>query len=94
MDIILTPDIYAPSVDSNGNYIDNIPEIINGITYPWGTQKNKVYENSTKFNQHIKTKKHQKWLTIMNNNKANYYIEMIKYKDLVENQKKNNYAIR
>ena len=34
MDIILTPDIYAPSVDSNGNYIDNIPEIINGITYP------------------------------------------------------------
>jgi hypothetical protein len=88
MDITLVPDIYTPSVDNNGNYIDNIPIIRNGITCQCGTRKNKIYDTNSKFTTHSKTKKHQKWLTILNQNKANYYVETIKMKELIENQQK------
>jgi predicted RNase H-like nuclease (RuvC/YqgF family) len=88
MDITLTPDIYTPSVDENGNYIDMIPFIKNGLFCPCGSRKDKTYENSSKFSAHIKTKIHQKWLLVLNQNKANYYIEMIKNKEIIENQQK------
>lgn len=90
MDITITPDTYTPSVDEKGNYIDNIPLIKNGLYCPCGggSRKGKNYENTSKFATHVKTKSHQKWLMILNQNKANYYVEMMKYKDLVENQQK------
>lgn len=88
MDLSITPDIYTPSVDANGNYIDNIPIIKNGLFCPCGSRKDKTYENATKFSIHTKSKSHQKWLMILNQNKANYYVEMLKNKDLVENQQK------
>ena len=88
MDISLTPDTYVPSVDDNGNYIDNIPTIRNGLICPCGSRKDKVYENNMKFAIHIKSKKHQKWILQLNQNKANYYVECIKSKELIENQKK------
>jgi len=88
MDITLTPDTYTPSVDENGNYIDMIPFIKNGLFCPCGSRKDKTYENSSKFSAHIKTKIHQKWLLVLNQNKANYYIEMIKSKEIIENQQK------
>lgn len=31
MNIQTTPDIYTPSIDDQGNYIDHIPVIRNGI---------------------------------------------------------------
>uniref|UniRef100_A0A6C0ERS9 Uncharacterized protein n=1 Tax=viral metagenome TaxID=1070528 RepID=A0A6C0ERS9_9ZZZZ len=88
MEITITPDIYTPSVDNTGNYIDNIPIIKNGIFCPCGSRKDKTYETASKFSIHIKSKTHQKWLTILNQNKANYYVEMLKTKELVENQRK------
>jgi hypothetical protein len=88
MDIIITPDTYTPSVNDSGNYIDNIPIIKNGIFCPCGSRKDKTYENTSKFATHIKTKCHQKWLMILNQNKANYYVETIKNKELIENQQK------
>lgn len=88
MDIATTPDTYTPSVDNNGNYIDNVPIIKNGLLCPCGSRKDKMYENSTKFATHMKSKSHQKWLMILNQNKANYYVEMLKNKELVENQQK------
>ena len=87
MDLITSPDIYTPSVNTDGNYIDYIPIIINGLFCPCGTRKDKTYEKSSKFATHIKTKCHQKWLTMLNQNKANYYIELIKCKELLETQK-------
>jgi len=89
MDITITPDTYTPSVNSEGNYIDNIPIIKNGLYCPCGSRKDKNYENATKFACHIKSKSHQKWLVGLNQNKANYYVEMLANKELVENQKKN-----
>jgi hypothetical protein len=88
MDISIIPDTYIPSVNDSGNYIDNIPIIRNGLYCPCGSRKDKIYENTTKFANHIKSKSHQKWLMIMNENKANYYAEMLKNKELVENQRK------
>lgn len=88
MNITITPDTYTPSVDAAGNYIDNIPVIKNGLFCPCGSRKEKTYETTGKFATHIKTKAHQKWLIQLNQNKANYYIEMLQYKELVENQQK------
>ena len=87
MDLIETPDIYSPGTDTNNNYIDINFKIINGIYCPC-TSKNKIYENETKFNSHKKTKMHQKWLNQLNNDKANYYVELIKLKENCENQKR------
>ncbi len=88
MDITLTPDTYTPSVDDNGNYVDNVPIIKNGIYCLCGARRDKAYENTSKFATHIKTKAHQKWLLHLNQNKANYYIEMLKNKEVIENQQK------
>jgi len=88
MDIALTPDSYTPSIDDNGNYIDNIPIIKNGIYCLCGSRKDKVYDNKSNFSAHIKTQRHQKWLVTLNYNKANFYVEMMKNKELVENQQK------
>jgi len=88
MDITITPDTYTPSLDDNGNYIDNIPIIKNGLFCPCGSRKDKTYENTIKFSAHIKSKCHQKWLMFLNQNKANYYVETLKNKELIENQQK------
>lgn len=88
MEISLTPDIYTPSVDENGNYIDKIPNIINGLYCSCGARKDKIYETVSKFSTHTKSKTHQKWITTLNNNKANYYIEFLKSKELVEQQQR------
>ena len=88
MDITLTPDTYTPSVDDNGKYIDNVPFIKNGLICPCGSRKDKAYEDTSKFSSHTKTKCHQKWLLILNQNKANYYVEMLKNKEIVESQQK------
>jgi len=88
MNITLTPDTYTPIVDDKGNYIDRIPVIKNGLYCLCGSRKDKTYENSSKFATHLKSKYHQKWLTILNQNKANYYVETIKNKEIIENQQK------
>lgn len=88
MDLTITPDTYTPSVDCDGNYIDNIPNIVNGLFCPCGSRKNKTYDNTSKFHTHIKSKTHQKWLINLNQNKANHYVELLKNKELVINQQK------
>ena len=88
MELSLTPDIYTPSVDENGNYIDKIPNIVNGLYCSCGARKDKIYETVSKFSTHTKSKTHQKWITTLNNNKANYYIELLKSKELVEQQQR------
>jgi len=88
MDISLTPDTYSPGIDSNGNYIDHSPVIKNGIYCLCGARKDKVYETRTKFNVHTKTRRHQKWLSGVNDNKSNFFIELEKSKELVNSQRK------
>ena len=91
MELVTQPDIYQPSIDENGNYTDKIPSfniIKKGLICPCGSRKDKVYENAGSFSTHMKTKHHEKWLTKLNLNKSNYYVENIILKETIENQKK------
>ena len=78
MELVVEPDIYSPSIDDKGNYIDRIPSfniIKKGLLCPCGARKDKIYETHTVFASHIKTKIHQSWLVTLNFNKTNYFIE-------------------
>ena len=88
MDLIVQSDTYMPSVDDFGNYIDKVPSSFrNGIVCPCGSRKDKVYETSSIFHTHTKSKCHQKWLLQMNLNKSNFYVENEKNKDVIHNQR-------
>jgi len=90
MDLVVESDIYSPSLDENGNYVDKIPSfnnITNGLRCPCGTRKDKTYDCYTYFNTHIKTKTHQKWLCDLNANKKNYFVENEQLKDTINNKK-------
>ena len=87
MDLSLIADIYTPSVDDAGNYIDNIPVIDNGIKCPCGSRKDGMFETRSKFSLHCKTAVHKKWLDMMNQNKTNHYTEMLKLKETVDHQR-------
>jgi len=87
MELVTEPEIYAPSMDDSGMYIDKIPPFFKyGIQCPCGSRKEKVYESKQKLKEHIKTKSHQKWLDDINANRSNYLIESIQLKETVKNQ--------
>ena len=90
MELVVEPDIYCPSIDENGNYIDRIPSfhiIKKGVLCPCGSRKDKVYESHSVFSSHIKSKIHQKWLSGLNLNKANFYVENQDLKQTIQNQR-------
>lgn len=90
MELTVETELYAPSIDEHGNYIDKIPPccvLKNGVRCPCGSRKDKVYDSYTLFATHIKSKCHQKWLNSVNLNKANYYIENESLKETVTNQR-------
>ena len=87
MEITTQAEVYSPSINENGDYIDKIPTFINGIRCPCGSRKDKVYETFSIFNAHTKTKCHQNWLRTVNLQKANYYTESEQLKELVKSQR-------
>ena len=84
MELIVEPDIYIPSIDENGNYVDKIPILskTEGIHCPC-SRKDKIYN----FSQHMKTKCHQSWLKTINLNKTNYFMENMELRNTLSNQK-------
>jgi ribonucleotide reductase beta subunit family protein with ferritin-like domain len=87
MELLLEPDIYSPSIDETGKYIDKLPMLIKrGIQCPCGARKEKVYDSKQKFKEHIKTKSHQLWLEDINVNRSNHLIEASQLKETVKNQ--------
>ena len=87
MELVAEPDVYAPNIDESGNYIDLVPYMRKGLRCPCGSRKDKIYETHSIFSAHMKTKTHVKWLTSLNQNKANYYLENIGLKDTISNQR-------
>ena len=90
MELVVEPDIYSPSIDDNGLYIDKVPPfnyIKKGLVCPCGSRKDKVYESHSVFISHTKTKAHQKWLESLNLNRANFYVEFEKSKEVISNQR-------
>lgn len=77
-------ELYIPSMNNTGNYIDNIPSGNNGIRC---SCTNRSYNTRSKFQTHISTQKHVKWLEMLNSNRLNYYSESIKQRELIDNQK-------
>jgi hypothetical protein len=56
MELAVESDIYSPSIDDKGNYVDRIPSfnnIKNGLRCPCGTRKDKTYDCTTYFSNHI-----------------------------------------
>lgn len=87
MDLVIEPDIYEPSIDERGNYIDKLPASMkHGIQCPCGARKEKVYETRAKLKAHIESKYHQKWLADLNANKANLYVRCIELNETVKSQ--------
>ena len=88
MQLVVEPDIYQPSIDEAGNYIDKIPCTLktNGLSCPCGSRKDKTYDSFAKFRAHIQTKVHQKWLEGVNANRANYLVECISLRETVKTQ--------
>ena len=88
MELVVEPDLYCPSIDESGNYVDKIPSFHKkGILCPCGARKDKVYETHPMFTAHVKTKTHLKWLIHLNLNKANYYTENEILKKTIQNQR-------
>ncbi len=83
MEIATEPDIYMPSMDEHGNYVDKITSFTKGLRCPCGTRRDKVYKTTSLFSTHIKCDSHKKWIIDMNHNKSNYYAEAIKTKETV-----------
>ena len=90
MELVVEPDVYSPSVDNDGNYIDKIPAfntIKKGLICPCGSRKDKFYDSHSSFSSHIKSKIHQKWLDGLNTNKINYFVENEKLQQTIQNQR-------
>jgi hypothetical protein len=87
MDLTVEPELYAPSLDDAGTYVDKVHYAKYGLVCPCGARRDKVYESTTKFQQHIKTKVHQKWLEDLNANKSNFYIRVIELEETVKQQR-------
>ena len=91
MELVVEPDIYAPNIDENGNYVDKVPsfsKIKNGIQCGCGSRKDKVYYCTSYFANHLKTKIHQKWICEINANKQNYFTQNIELNQTINNQKR------
>ena len=84
---LVTPDVYEPSMDDNGNFVDKMPSWSclkgRGIMCGCGSRKDKVYETVGGFTSHIKTKAHIKWIDGLNANKVNLYMENVQLKRIV-----------
>jgi len=89
MELITEPDIYSPSVGISGNYVDVIPSfsLSKGLRCPCNSRRGKLYDTHSAFTAHTKTKAHQSWLSNLNLNKANYYVESENLTQTVKEQR-------
>lgn len=91
MELATTPDLYAPSIDDSGNYVDAVPPthaMRNGMMCPCGKRKDsKVFTTATMFRSHCQSITHQKWLQFVNSEKNNHIRHNEKLTETVEQQK-------
>jgi len=89
MEIVTQAEYYSPIMSNTGEYIDKMPPtstIKQGIRCHCHGQKDRIYNSYSGFSAHLKTKVHQSWIQIMNDNKANSVIENEEMKNTIKNQ--------
>jgi hypothetical protein len=85
-DLATVAELYVPTMDDNGNYVDGIiPKINGGIRCSCGSKT--VFMTKSTFKIHSNTQIHKNWIESLNTNRANYYVETLKQKEIIENQK-------
>ena len=90
MNLVIEPETYSPSINEEGHYVDQCPHasaMHNGIRCPCGSRRDKVFDTTSSFNTHMKSKCHQIWLATLNLNKKNYFQESEELKITVQNQR-------
>ena len=90
MELALEPDMYAPSINESGNYIDKVPSfhvVKKGLYCLCGSRKDKLYDNYNSFACHVKTKTHQTWLATLNLIKTNFFVENANLHKTIHSQK-------
>jgi hypothetical protein len=87
MEIALDAELYCPSVNDNGQYVDTTSAFKGGMRCPCGSRKDKIYTTTTAWKSHIRTDTHRRWLTDLNANKANHFMELVNLRELVGNQR-------
>ena len=90
MDLQVESDIYEPNINEEGNYSDYLPKsskFINGVRCPCGSRKEHIFDSRSSFGSHIKSKTHQKWISNLNLNKTNHYIENIRLTETLTTQR-------
>ena len=78
-------EVYAPSIDEGGRYVDSIPANYSGLKCPC-TNLIKSFKTKPSFAQHCKTQRHCKWLSELNANRQNFYKELMKANEIVKQQ--------
>ncbi len=92
MQLVTEPDVYSPTMDEKGNYVDKVPSfnskaLSTGLTCPCGTRKDKAYTSAALFSAHCKTKTHERWIQDLNANKTNFFSENQSLREIIHAQK-------
>lgn len=90
--LAIDSDIYEPSMNEDGMYVDNVRGIKfkNGLRCPCSggnAHELHVFASSSNFRIHCASQKHQKWLQDLNANKSNHYVQNIRLEETVNAQK-------
>lgn len=90
MELVIDSDVYAPTLSDSGKYEDCMPSFggnISGYYCSCGARKDKVYSSNSVMTAHFKTKTHQKWIEVLNLNRANHFVENQKMKETISSQR-------
>jgi hypothetical protein len=86
--LALEPDVYVPSIDLNGNYVDVVPPFVmltSGLRCVCGTAT--IFPTAAKFKTHTRSQRHVKWLVGVNANRGNLLTENAAQKKLIIEQR-------
>jgi len=86
MALRVDPILYEPLFKDN-MYQDTLPfDFRYGILCPCCARTGKIYEKRNQFKQHCTTQRHKKWLGSLNDNRINYYTQVIYQEKTIKNQ--------
>jgi hypothetical protein len=99
MELATTAEIYQPTVDDDGNYVDIVPKFdsvrkecgircpcAQGLTHEYANRGKTFYERANLY-AHTKSKYHQDWLAGLNREKTNHLSKLHVVSELVDQQK-------